>query len=67
MANAGADSNGSQFFITYSAEPDLNGDFTVFGKVIQGMDVVEAISDVPRDQENRPLTNVTITKAEIVP
>ena len=47
MANAGADSNGSQFFITYSAQPTLNGSFTVFGKVIQGMDVADKLT--PRD------------------
>jgi cyclophilin family peptidyl-prolyl cis-trans isomerase len=47
MANAGADSNGSQFFITYSAQPTLDGSYTVFGKVIQGMDVVNSLT--PRD------------------
>jgi cyclophilin family peptidyl-prolyl cis-trans isomerase len=47
MANAGADSNGSQFFITYSAQPKLDGSYTIFGKVIQGMDVVNNLT--PRD------------------
>jgi cyclophilin family peptidyl-prolyl cis-trans isomerase len=39
MANAGAGSNGSQFFITYAAVPRLNGDYTIFGQVVQGLDV----------------------------
>jgi len=47
MANAGADSNGSQFFITYSAQPTLDGSYTIFGKVIQGMDVANSLT--PRD------------------
>lgn len=54
MANAGAGSNGSQFFITYTPQPDLNGNYTIFGKVIEGMDVVESLS--PRD----PSTDVTL-------
>ncbi len=67
MANAGPDTGSSQFFINTANNNYLDTAHPVFGEVIQGMDVVDAISDVPRDQENRPLTNVTITKAEIVP
>ncbi len=47
MANAGADSNGSQFFITYAAQPKLDGSYTIFGKVILGMDVANKLT--PRD------------------
>ncbi len=44
MANSGPENNGSQFFITYDALPDLNGNYTVFGKVIEGMDVAESLT-----------------------
>lgn len=47
MANAGADSNGSQFFITYAPATQLNGGYTIFGRVISGMDAAESLT--PRD------------------
>jgi cyclophilin family peptidyl-prolyl cis-trans isomerase len=52
MANAGANTNGSQFFITYAALPDLDGQHTVFGRVVEGMDVVEKLT--ARDPESDP-------------
>jgi cyclophilin family peptidyl-prolyl cis-trans isomerase len=52
MAKAGPNTTGSQFFITYAPEPSLNSDFTVFGQVTSGMDVLESLT--PRDPETTP-------------
>ncbi len=52
MANAGRDTNGSQFFITYAPLPRLNGGYTIFGQVSEGMDVVNAITR--RDPSQNP-------------
>ncbi len=66
MANAGPNTGSSQFFINVGDNNYLDSAHPVFGKVKEGMNVVDAISSVPRDENNRPFTNVTIIKADIL-
>jgi cyclophilin family peptidyl-prolyl cis-trans isomerase len=64
MANAGRDTNGSQFFIMVGDYP-LPGDYSVFGKVVEGLDVAHKIADVARDRSDRPNEEVKMLSVTV--
>jgi peptidyl-prolyl cis-trans isomerase A (cyclophilin A) len=65
MANAGPGTNGCQFFVTVAETPWLNGKHTIFGQVVEGYEVVEAIGAAPTGPMDRPVDEVVIEAIEI--
>mmetsp|Transcript_24043 Transcript_24043/g.74132 ORF Transcript_24043/g.74132 Transcript_24043/m.74132 type:complete len:174 (-) Transcript_24043:21-542(-) len=65
MANKGPDTNRSQFFLTFDAQPHLNDKYSVFGHLVDGLDALDALEKLPVGKKNRPTTEVFIDSVTI--
>lgn len=65
MANRGPGTNGCQFFITYGEHKHLNNKYTIFARVIDGMDVLDALEKAPVGKKSRPVTDLVIKSVQI--
>ncbi len=66
MANSGKNTNGSQFFITTNETPHLDGKHVVFGRLVDGFDLIDELNNIETDQKDKPIHNVTILDSGII-
>lgn len=65
MANAGPNTNGSQFFITVAPTTWLTGKHTIFGEVVEGQEIADKVANAPRSRQDRPVKDVVLERVEI--